>query len=104
MSLEQGIVPDAMKLAKVIPIHKAKSKELFINCIPRTNPFDGSTGPFGTLLSGPMCPVTDDMTYWERLEALGAAVMAMVRRLTVNPAPLITMTQGIMRSGVIGMM
>ena len=31
MSLEQGIVPDAMKLAKVIPIHKSKSKELFNN-------------------------------------------------------------------------
>ena len=32
---------------------------------------DGSTGPFGTWLSGLMCPVTDDMTYWEILEALG---------------------------------
>ena len=34
MSLEQGIVPDAMKLAKVIPIHKSKSKELFNNYRP----------------------------------------------------------------------
>ena len=47
---------------------------------------DGSTGPFGTWLSGLMCPVTDYMTYWERLEALGAAVMAMMRKLTVNLA------------------
>ena len=29
MSLEQGIVPDGMKLAKVIPIFKAKSRENF---------------------------------------------------------------------------
>ncbi len=34
MSLEQGIVPDAMKLARVIPIHKAKSKEEFNNYRP----------------------------------------------------------------------
>ena len=34
MSLEQGIVPDAMKLAKVIPIYKSKSKELFNNYRP----------------------------------------------------------------------
>ena len=33
-----------------------------------TVPSDGSAGSFGTLLSG---PVTDDMTYGERLEALG---------------------------------
>ena len=31
MSLEQGIVPDYMKLAKVIPIFKAKSRETFTN-------------------------------------------------------------------------
>ena len=65
---------------------------------------DGPTGLFGALLSGPMCPVTDVVADWERLEALGAAVMAIVRRLAVNPAPPITMTQGITRSGVIGMM
>ena len=29
MSLEQGIVPDGMKLTKVIPIVKAKSRETF---------------------------------------------------------------------------
>ena len=34
MSLDQGIVPDAMKLAKVIPIFKAKSKESFNNYRP----------------------------------------------------------------------
>ncbi len=34
MSLEQGIVPDAMKLAKVIPIYKAKSREEFNNYRP----------------------------------------------------------------------
>ncbi len=34
MSLEHGIVPDAMKLARVIPIYKAKSKEEFINYRP----------------------------------------------------------------------
>ena len=34
MSLEQGVVPDAMKLAKVMPIHKAKSKQLFTNYRP----------------------------------------------------------------------
>ena len=34
MSLEQGVVADAMKLAKVMPIHKAKSKQLFTNYRP----------------------------------------------------------------------
>jgi hypothetical protein len=34
LSLEQGIVPDAMKLAKVIPIYKAKSKESLSNYRP----------------------------------------------------------------------
>ena len=34
MSLEQGIVPDAMKLARVIPIHKSKSKQEFNNYRP----------------------------------------------------------------------
>ena len=34
MSLEQGVVPDAMKLAKVMPIYKAKSKQLFTNYRP----------------------------------------------------------------------
>ena len=34
MSLEQGIVPDAMKLARVIPVHKAKAKDSFTNYRP----------------------------------------------------------------------
>ena len=34
ISLEQGIVPNAMKLAKVIPIYKAKSKQEFNNYRP----------------------------------------------------------------------
>ena len=34
MSLEQGVVPDGMKLAKVIPIYKAKSRESFTNYRP----------------------------------------------------------------------
>ena len=34
-------------------------------------PAVGCTGSFGTLLSGPLFPVTNDMTYWEKLEALG---------------------------------
>ena len=34
MSLQQGIVPDNMKLARVIPIHKNKCKELFTNYRP----------------------------------------------------------------------
>ncbi len=34
MSLTQGIVPDATKIAKVIPIYKAKSKEDFTNYRP----------------------------------------------------------------------
>ena len=34
MSLDQSIVPDAMELAKVIPIFKAKSKESFNNYRP----------------------------------------------------------------------
>jgi hypothetical protein len=33
-SLEQGTVPDHMKLAKVVPIYKAKSKELLTNYRP----------------------------------------------------------------------
>ena len=34
MSLERGIVPNAMKLAKVIPIYKGKCKESFTNYRP----------------------------------------------------------------------
>ena len=34
MSLEQGIVPDAMKLARVIPVHKDKAKDSFANYRP----------------------------------------------------------------------
>ena len=34
MSLHQGIVPDAMKLARVIPIYKAKSRDYFTNYRP----------------------------------------------------------------------
>ena len=34
VSLEQGIVPDAMKLAKVISIYKEKSRESFSNYRP----------------------------------------------------------------------
>ena len=34
MSLEQGIVPDAMKLARVIPVYKAKAKDSFTNYRP----------------------------------------------------------------------
>ncbi len=33
-SLQQGVVPDAMKLARVIPIYKAKSKQEFSNYRP----------------------------------------------------------------------
>ena len=40
-----------------------------------TVPSDESTDSFGNLLSGPMCPVTDDMAYRERLEALGLTVV-----------------------------
>ena len=34
MSLENGIVPDSAKLAKVIPIYKAKAKDVFTNYRP----------------------------------------------------------------------
>ena len=34
-------------------------------------PAYGYTGSFGTLLPGLLCPAMDDMTYYERLEALG---------------------------------
>ena len=34
-------------------------------------PSVGSAGSFGTLLSGPMCPVTDNMTHWERIDREG---------------------------------
>ena len=34
MSLVKGIIPNTMKLAKVIPIYKAKNKELFTNYRP----------------------------------------------------------------------
>ena len=36
-------------------------------------PTDGYTGSFKTLLSGPLCPVGDDMTYHLNIEALGGA-------------------------------
>ena len=34
LSVSQGTVPDAMKLVKVVPIYKAKSKEIFTNYRP----------------------------------------------------------------------
>ena len=34
-------------------------------------PADGYTGSFETLLPGPLCPVTDGMTYHEQVDALG---------------------------------
>ena len=34
MSLEQGIVPDGMKLAEVIPVYKANSRDTFTNYRP----------------------------------------------------------------------
>ena len=37
-------------------------------------PADGYTCSFGTLLSGPVCPLTDDMTYHEKLEAQGGDI------------------------------
>ena len=33
-SMQSGIVPDSMKLAKVIPIHKSKNKQVFDNYRP----------------------------------------------------------------------
>ena len=33
-SIQTGIVPDSMKIAKVIPIHKAKEKDNFSNYRP----------------------------------------------------------------------
>ena len=47
----------------------------YVSCDPVgmgcTVPADGCAGSFGILLSGLLCPVTDDMTNWEKLEALG---------------------------------
>ena len=34
MSLEQGILPGGMKLAEVIPVYKAKSRDTFTNYRP----------------------------------------------------------------------
>ena len=34
VSLEQGIVPDGMKLATVIPVYKAKCRDTFTNYRP----------------------------------------------------------------------
>ena len=50
-----------------------------------TVPSDGSAGSFGTLLSGPMYPVTDDITYWERLEALGGDTYDYVEGIDSQP-------------------
>ena len=70
-----------------------------------TVPADGCCGSFGTLLSGPLCPVADDVTYWGgRLGALGGGGYDYEEGLTVSLASLITMTHRIMRSGVIGTM
>ena len=74
----------------------------FVNSVRCDPVVISCTGSFGSLLSGPMRPVMDDMTYCERLEALGVTVMTTLRGLTVNTAPLIMMTHRIMRSGVIG--
>ena len=47
-----------------------------------------------------MCPDMNEMTDWERLEAYWATIMAIMGSLTVDPDPLITMTQGITGSDV----
>ena len=48
----------------------------YVNCdlvgMDYAVPADRYTGSFGTLLPGPLCPVTDDMTYYEKLENLGS--------------------------------
>ena len=36
-----------------------------------TVPTNRCSGSFGTLLSGPLCPVADDVTYWGGFGALG---------------------------------
>ena len=52
----------------------------YVNCvscdpvgIDYAVPADGYTGSFETLLFGPLCPVRDDVTYYEKIEALGGA-------------------------------
>jgi hypothetical protein len=30
-SMSEGVVPDALKIAKIVPIHKSKAKDIFSN-------------------------------------------------------------------------
>ena len=67
-------------------------------------PADDHKELFGNFLAGQMCPVINEMTDWERCEALGATYMVIMGTLIVNPDPPITMTHGNTASGVIGVM
>ena len=53
-----------------------------------------------TLLCDLGCPVTEDMSYWERLEILGDDSYGYEDGLSGQPFTLITMTLVIMRNGV----
>ena len=44
------------------------------DCVDRTVPEGGDDCPFGTLSSEPLCVITDDMTYQEKIEALSATI------------------------------
>ena len=44
------------------------------DCVGRTVPEGDDDYPFGTLSSEPLCDITDDMTYQEKIEALGGTI------------------------------
>ena len=44
------------------------------DCVERTVPEGGDDYPVGTLLSEPLCVITDDMTYQEKIEALSGTI------------------------------
>ena len=67
-------------------------------------PYDDHKELFGNFFAGKMCPVINEMTDWERREALGGDRYGYYGTLIVDPVPPITMTHRITASGVIGVM
>ena len=45
-----------------------------LDCVDRTVPEGGDDYPDGTLSSEPLCVITDDMTYQEKIEALSGTI------------------------------
>ena len=74
------------------------------DCVDRAVPEGGDGCPVETLPSEPLCVVTDDMTYQEKIEALsGTICMTMMTFVTIGRTILITMTHMTVRSCMVVM-